>query len=274
MIPIQRLFGALVLTFVPTVEAADGLPDGGIAKERGRGVVQAWYALPTDRYQHGVLGDAIEGGSLVVIDHQGRQFEFSLPIAQVFEDITPRIVDLDGDGSNEVVTIRSGVTNGAAVAVYAIINGSLAERAATAPLGQPNRWLSIAGIADFRGSGTKQIAVVKTPHIGGVLELLALNGEELVSLYPPEPGYSTHVIGSRTLSLAGVGDLDGNGTAELALPDQSRTRLIVLGFGTTIAEVFSHELPSRIDGAVQLQPNGRIMVPLETGQTWVTAPDP
>lgn len=267
MATIRHVVGLLALTFAQAAVAAEvRLPDGGSARHPGLGVIEAWYAQPTTRYQHGVLGDAVEGGSLVAIDDLGQQFEHVLPTSQVFEDITPRVVDLDGDGRNEVVTIRSGVSDGASVVVYAIEDGTFAERAATAPIGQPDRWLSIAGIADFRGDGTRQIAIVKTPHIGGVLELLALQGDELVSLYSPRSGYSTHVIGSRILSLAGIGDLDGNGTDELALPNQSRTRLVVLTFAAAIEEVFSQDLPSRIGAAVQILPEGQISVPLEAGR--------
>jgi len=267
MVPIRHVVSLLTLLGGLTTAAAhEQLPDGGTARHQGFGAVEAWYAQPTTRYQHGVLGDAVEGGSLVAIDHLGQQFEIVLPTSQVFEDITPRVVDLDGDGRNEVVTIRSGVLVGASVVVYAIVDGRLIERAATAPIGQPNRWLSIAGVADFRGDSTRQIAIVKTPHIGGVLELLALRGDELVSLYSPRSGYSTHVIGSRILSLAGTGDLDGNGTAELVLPDQSRRRLVVLTFGDAIAELFTQDLPSRIDAAIQILPKGKISVPLVAGR--------
>lgn len=272
MYTIRHFVSFFALMCAPTTAAASyHLPDGGIARHHGRGVVEAWYARPTPRYQHGILGDAVEGGSLVAVDHLGQQFELVLPTSQVFEDITPRVVDLDGDGLNEVVTIRSGVSDGASVVVYAVVNGDLIERAATAPIGQPHRWLSIAGIADFRGDGTRQIAIVKTPHIGGVLELLAWQEDELVSLYAPRSGYTTHVIGSRILSLAGVGDFDGNGTAELALPDQSRRRLVVLTFATAIKEVFSQDLPSRIDAAIQILPEDQISVPLETGPLLIDA---
>lgn len=261
------VFALLLSVCPPIASAQDRLPDGGTAQAAGKGVVQAWYARPTDRYPHGVLGDAIEGGSLVAVDDARRQFELVLPAGEVFEDITPRIADLDGDGRNEVVTIRSALRAGASVAIYEIAEEGLVERAATEPLGRPNRWLSIAAIADFRGNGARQIAIVKTPHIGGVLELLALQGDKLVSLYPPQPGYSTHVIGSRILSLAGVGDLDGDRAAELAVPDQGRRRLIVLRFGTEVETVFSRDLPARIAGAIQLHGGKRIAVPLETGET-------
>ncbi|WP_299481083.1 hypothetical protein [uncultured Roseibium sp.] len=45
-----------------------GLPDGKFAVYRpGRpDAVAAWYGSPTRRYGHGILGDAIEAGSLHV----------------------------------------------------------------------------------------------------------------------------------------------------------------------------------------------------------------
>ena len=264
------LAALLLLVPLSTAQAQNRLPDGGVAELTGRGVVRAWYGQPTDRYSHGVLGDAIEGGSLIAVDDTGRQTEFVLPVTQVFEDVTPRIADLDGDGQNEVITIRSDLSTGASVAVYEVAGEHLVERASTAPLGRPNRWLSIAGIADFRGDGSRQVAIVKTPHIGGVLELLALKGDALVSLYPPVSGYSTHIIGSRVLSLAGVGDLDFDGAAELTLPDQSRRRLVVLRFGASIQSVFSLDLPARVGGAVRIIGNERIAIPLETGRKLIT----
>ena len=126
--------------------AQERLPDGDIATAGGSGPVQAWYGQPTTRYDHAILGDAIEGGSLVVIDAQGIRHELVLPERLVFEDITPRLADLDGDGRSEIVTIRTDVTAGAAVAVYELAEGQLVERAATAPIGLPHRWLSIAEI--------------------------------------------------------------------------------------------------------------------------------
>ena len=41
--------------------------EGSADRCKGTGIVAAWYDLPTERYQHGVLGDAIEGGRLGVL---------------------------------------------------------------------------------------------------------------------------------------------------------------------------------------------------------------
>jgi len=249
------------------VVGKDRLPYGGVAEAQGNGPVRAWYEQPTKRYDHGVLGDAIEGGSLVVLDNAGRKYELVLPEAFVFEDITPRIADLDRDGQNEVITIRTKLTAGAAIAVYHLQGDKLVEKASTPPLGAPHRWLSIAGIGDFLGDGHREIAVVKTPHIGGVLEVLSLQANKLVSLYTPQLGYSTHFIGARFVSLAAVGDVSGDGVSNLVLPNQKRDRIIVLDLRKGVVVVSSHNLPARIAQPLRLLEQGRLEATLETGKT-------
>jgi hypothetical protein len=246
--------------------ADERLPDGGIARAPGSGPVEAWYGHPTTRYDHGVLGDAIEGGSLVVVDSEGAHYELVLPDAFVFEDVTPRLADLDGDGENEVVTIRTELSKGAAVAVYGLIDGKLVEHASTAPIGQTHRWLSIAAIADFTGDGHQEIAIVKTPHIGGVLSVLSLRDGALRPLYSPQTGYATHFIGSTITSLARTADLDGDGVAELLLPDQSRRHLVALSLAQGVVGLFAKPVPAPIAGQIGISGN-TILAPLEDGRT-------
>lgn len=263
-----RLIFLLIPLMVLSSEVVgqDRLPYGGEAEAQGNGPVRAWYERPTTRYDHGVLGDAIEAGSLVVLDNAGRRYEQVLPEAFVFEDITPRIADLDGDGQNEVITIRTKLTAGAAIAVYQLQGGNLIEKASTQPLGAPHRWLSIAGIGDFVGDGHREIAVVKTPHIGGMLEVLSLQANKLVRLYPPQPGYSTHFIGAHFVSLAAVSDVGGDGVSKLVLPNQRRDRIVVLDLRKGIDVVSSHALPARIARPLRLLEQGRVEATLETGK--------
>lgn len=247
------LTALILLVLCAPASAQDRLPDGGIAMSSGFGPVRAWYGQPTERYDHGILGDTIEGGALVVLDADGVRHELVLPEQYVFEDLTPRLVDLDGDGVNEIVTIRTDIRAGAAVAIYALKAGQLIERAATAPIGLPHRWLSIAAIGNFTNDRGTEIAIVKTPHIGGVLEIVSFQGNSLRRVRPPEPGYSTHIIGSRDLSLARAQDLDGDGLDELALPTQDRSKVVVLGFEPAVHIVGMVEPAGLID-----QPIGRM----------------
>lgn len=204
-----------------------GLPDGGIASGNGPGLVRAWFAEPTRRYGHGVLGDAVEAGALIAESQTGERHVFQMPQNAVFEDLTPRLADLDNDGRAEVIAIRAFLNAGGALGVYGLKDGKLGEIARTAPIGRPNRWLNVAGIADFDGDGIRDIAIVVTPHIGGTLEFWSLRQDRLVKL-ASQHGFSNHAIGSRNLDLSAVADVDGDGIAELALPDASRRALRVV----------------------------------------------
>lgn len=214
----------VVALFVSPLLADEPIPDGSIIRQAGPGIVEAFFSCPTDRYPHGVLGDRIEGGCLVVTDDAGIRHTRILPEDQVFEDLTPRIADIDGDGKNDVAVILSSSTAGASMAVYAIEEEKLSLLAATPYIGKPYRWLSPAGIADFNGDGKNDIAYVQTPHIGGTLKVWTLQEGELVLLDSVE-GVSNHSIGSRTVSMSKILDYNEDGVADLALPNQSGSRI-------------------------------------------------
>lgn len=246
------VFLALALT-VDSPAGAQGLPGGGIARASSGDIVRAWYSRPTGRYDHGVLGDAIEAGGLVVETGSGLRAEFVLPETHVFEDLTPRIADLDGDGTNEVVAIRSSLTRGAAVAVYGLRQGRLVELASTAEIGRRNRWLNIAGIARYWGSTAPVIAWVETPHISGTLKAARFRGGGLHPHGPVVRDVSNHVIGSSELRLSATGDFDGDGLLDLAVPSAGRDEIVVV----TKSSVKRLRVGGRIAGRMDVS-GGRI----------------
>ncbi len=209
--------------------APDGPPDAGLATRDGGDIVAAWYSTPTTRYRHGALGDAIEAAALAVRTAEGGELRLALPESEVFEDVTPRLADLDGDGRVEVVAIRSSTRAGAAVTLYGLEDGRLVERASTPFIGRSNRWLNIAAIAPFLGGDELQIAYVETPHIGGVLRLWAYRDGALIEL-GSRRGFSNHAIGDRELGLAATADFDDDGRHVLALPADGRRILRVVAF--------------------------------------------
>lgn len=243
------------------------LPDGEVAAAPSGDIFQAWYSRPTARYAHGVLGDAVEGGALTVETAEGTPLELVLPETHVFEDLAPRISDLDGDGRNEVVAIRSSLTAGAAVAVYGIVGGTLVERAATPEIGRPNRWLNIAGIADYTGAGIPAIAWVETPHIGGILKMAALVDGRLEVFDNTYPGFSNHVIGSRELGLSATADFSGDGVPDLALPSADRRSLVI----ATRSGFASIPLPGRIAQRIA-ENSGRLVTATDDGRLLVIVP--
>jgi hypothetical protein len=225
---------------------AGALPDGKIAELQSGDIRRAWYAAPTRRYGHGILGDRIEAGSLIAEGVSGRQYRFDLPETHVFEDLAPRIADLDGDGTNEVVAIRSSLTKGSAVAVYGLLGGKLVLKARSNEIGRARRWLNIAGIDRYFGSRRPLVAWVETPHIGGTLRFASYRAGKLVDSRPPRPGFSNHFIGSRELGMSAARDFDGDGTTDLALPSADRRSLrIVTKYRTT-----SMALPGQVATAL------------------------
>jgi hypothetical protein len=237
---------------VPPEVPDDGIPGGLVATGDGEseGIQRAWYAGATDRYAHGALGDAIEASVLVAEDVFGTRYQLELDPSDVFEDLTPRIVDIDDDGRNEIITIHTSLRSGASVAVYGLSGSRLIQRAATPPIGRPNRWLNIAGIADFTGDGQLNIAVVKTPHIGGRLEILAWDRNTLKVLSSAE-GFSNHAFGSTEMGLSAIASVDGDRIPDLILPDAERKSLrMVTAAGGWIRDIANVPLPSEAVTAI------------------------
>ncbi len=130
-------------------------------------ITAARYADPTDRYPHAVLGDALEWGALELTLSDGTQRRIVLPNEQVFEDLTPRLADVDLDGLAEVVVVESHVRLGARLAIY----DAEGFVAATPPIGTRFRWLAPIGIGDLDGDGAIEIAYIDRPHLAKTLRV-------------------------------------------------------------------------------------------------------
>ena len=250
----RTIVGTHAITLVATVGPPrrplppDALPDGRVVEGR-RTVARAWLAEPTARYDHGVLGDAIEAGSLVVERRDGRRDVVRLPSDAVFEDLEPRIADLDGE--ERIVVVKSHVQRGSALAVAGERNGRFEILAETPPIGSPHRWLNPAGIADFDGDGRIDIAVVQMPHAAGRLQLWSWrNGglEKSIEL----PDVANHVIGSRVLRMSAVADFDGDGRPDLAIPSFDRRELRIIAFAPMVRDIARLRLPARVVTEVSL----------------------
>ena len=110
------------------------------------------------------------------------------------------------------------------------VGGAAIEYVAEVPaIGRPNRWLNPAAVADFDGDGRTEIAFVETPHNGGSLLLYEYAGRRL-RREQRIAGFSNHAIGAREQDMAAVVDWNGDGVADLALPDAARRAIRVVSF--------------------------------------------
>lgn len=243
------------------------------AAEGNRNIALAWYFAPTTRYDHFAQGRQYEAGGLAVRLTSGKTLALHLPEQQVFEDTTPRLGDLDGDGRDEIVTVLSSVEAGASLAVFEVASGTLAPKAKTNYIGQPHRWLNIAGLGDFDGDGALDIASVAMPHLVKRLDIHTLVDGKL-TLLGSVPGFSNHRLGSTHTDMAAVADFDGDGSDDLVLPDANRAALRLVRFaGRDFTITATPPLPAPADGSMSLTETSQIVIGLENGRTSSLSPD-
>lgn len=254
---------AALFVSVSTVVASDlpRTPGSTVATSSTGDIVEAELIGRTTRYRHFVLGREFESEGLRVRTATGQRLQFLLPADSVFEDLDPRIADLDADGRNEVIVVRSRLTEGSSLAVLGIRGGKLAILAETTTNGGPRRWLDPAGIGDFYGEGSQQIALVRMPHVVGRLEFWDFKNGSL-HLRGQIGDTSNHRAG--TAAIRGAVVIRRNDGDWLAIPDLARARLRVISAKPSVYEVTSVRLNAPIAG--NLTGDGtRIHVPLEGG---------
>ncbi len=187
-----------------------------VFKDKGD-IVSAGLGEMSNIYPHGALGDELEPTRLMVTGRSGRQHSVSLTDGRVFEDNRVRAVDIEGNGRSELLVVRAGPGQGAQLVLYGLDRDQLKEVAASMPIGTGFRWMNPVGSGDVDGDGIVELVSVRTPHIGGILELYRRRGPELI-LEHRLPGVSNHRYGSPEQRLSVLADMDQDGRAEVIVP--------------------------------------------------------
>jgi hypothetical protein len=213
--------------------AKDRLP-GSAAARGARDVAWAWLASPTARYPHSSMGSPLHAGSLHALSREGQVYSLTLPKQRVLEDLEPRLVDMDGDGLDEIIVIEADSERGAALVSYGLRSTGgkmkLQELARSSFLGLPFRWLNPVGFADFDGDGKIDIASVTTPHIGGVLTLYRY-APPRIEPFAKAMDVSNHQMGDPNLQMHAVLSLPGT-RPTVVVPDMTRRALHALRWET------------------------------------------
>jgi hypothetical protein len=241
------------------------------ALARAERITAAHYLEPTSRYGHFALGRPHEYARLVATTDSGRQLDLQLPDDEVFEDLAPRLVQRAPGEPVELLAIVSRRHDGARLVLLQQRGDRLVISAETPSVGTPMRWLNPVGVADLDGDGRAEVAMVTTPHLGGVLRVFRQEGRQLVEV-ARQSGFSNHVYGATELGLSTPAVFQGR--MRLFVPDVGRRHLRIMGLqGERLVEVGRCALPAIVTGAIEVVSateltiglgNGRHVVRLDT----------
>ena len=239
----------------------DPLPDARVVRLDDS--ARAALVGPTGRYEHGVLGDGVEASAVEIVGDGGDGVRMEIEPDAVVEGISPLLADVSGDGRAELLVTVSDEDSGARLRLYDQAGAIVAE---SDPIGQGYRWLHQLGVGPTGPGGETEIIAVRTPHIGGIVEAYRLRDRRLERV-ATQPGYSSHLIGSRNLDMALLADTDADGSLEVVVPTQAMTALGVLareGDGFTVLDtlLLDGRLTSNLAGAVDAE--GRLHVAAAT----------
>ncbi|MEO0343123.1 MAG: VCBS repeat-containing protein [Pseudomonadota bacterium] len=191
----------------------------------------AAYDKGSNRYPHGVLGDDVEPTVLLFRDNRvlrdivsldgGVRLELTDEL--VFEDLSPQLFDVTGDGYAEIITTRSHQDFGAQIAIYAYRDGALRVIAETPYIGTRFRWLARIATADLNNDGYIEIAYIDRPHLAKTLRIWRFKDGSFTQV-ASMPGLSNHKIGENFITSA-LRDC-GKDDQALLVPNANRTELM------------------------------------------------
>ncbi len=216
-----------------------------VASEALGTILDARLEQPVTRYDHGVLGDSVEWGTLRLwVDRcpacartDVQETVIRLPRTRVFEDVEARLIGLDPKAPTAVMVVESDLARGARLSLYT----GAGLLAATPFIGQTHRWLAPVGAADLDGDGALEVAYVDRPHLAKVLRVWRLEGDTLTEVAALE-NLTNHRIGWDTIA-GGLRDCGAGPEMVLASGDWSRLMAVRLdGGGLSAREIGRYDV--------------------------------
>ena len=205
-----------------------------------KNIQAAWLIKPIGNSRHSVFGkDINSGGGFLFQKRNGQIQTLILNEKEVFTDLAPRVVDLDADGQEELVLIKTDEERGTTLNIYSSGFKSPTLITTTQAIGNSDGWLNPVGFGDFDGDGNLELAYIQDPHDEGVLRLLNYDQGQLTEL-AAQAGYSNHKPASPVLELSVVVDWNGDGRDEIAVPLSDRMTLTLC----TLANGSLHQIGS------------------------------
>ena len=196
-----------------------------------------------DRNIHGALGDNYEGYKLSILEWNTAtdkvQLAFTITLegsSRVYEGLAPMWADINGDGTDDILTTVSTKGKGAQLRAYlfeANDSGSyqVANEAQSSYIGTDDRWLHQLGVGPLGPNGEIEIVQVLKPHLTGLVRYHRLDPSSmtLVEVHEvPDRSMTTHEFGSRNLDTVTIGDFNNDGIPEVVLTDFLETKLVGL----------------------------------------------
>lgn len=189
---------------------------------------------PVQRYGHDILGDTPEWANLTL--DWGREADAAYTGGApalvmrleggIFEDVAPRVIELDGDGLPEVLVVNSEPGQGARLLILDVNADGI--RAIASPfIGQQNRWFAPLGAADLDGDGSVEVMWIDRPHLAKVLRVAHVRGDALVQVAALD-GLTNHRIGEPDIA-GGVRDCGAGPEMILASADWRQLLAVTWG---------------------------------------------
>ena len=158
----------------------------------------------------------------------GDVLQYNLSAESVFEELTPRLYDIDGDGDDEIFLVRSNLYDGAAVSVLTVGATGLEVFGEAYPIGLAHLWISPLDAPDFDGEGVMEVAAMVAPHLQGLPSFYNRERQRLKQ-FAAAPGFSTHYIDSSILGMSVILDAHSDGRPGIVLPSLDRETLYTVG---------------------------------------------